>query len=110
LRERERIAEKVDDVFAQACPKQGKGAALIFPACNTEANLHLAEIALMVAPGAHAVLLINLVDGICPRDCSFPPKTPFSPCRQNRPSPIRSRTFGRPYVRCIWRDFTVPGS
>ena len=82
LRERERIAEKVDDVFAQACPKQGKGAALIFPACNTEANLHLAEIALMVAPGAHAVLLINLVDGICPRDCSFPPKTPFSPCRK----------------------------
>src|SRR5262249_47085794 len=31
------------------CPKQGKGAALILPACNTEAmNLHLAEIAATV--------------------------------------------------------------
>src|SRR6478752_617800 len=45
-------------IFGAICPKQGKGAALILPACNTEAmNLHLAEIALMVAPGAHAVLL-----------------------------------------------------
>ena len=30
------------------------------PACNTEAmNLHLAEIAKAVAPGAHAVLLVD---------------------------------------------------
>src|SRR6476469_1553696 len=37
-----------------------KGAALILPACNTEAmNLHLAEIAKAVAPGAHAVLLVD---------------------------------------------------
>ena len=34
--------------------------ALILPACNTEAmNLHLAEIAKAVAPGAHAVLLLD---------------------------------------------------
>ena len=47
-------------IFGAICPKQGKGAALILPACNTEAmNLHLAEIALMVAPGAHAVLLVD---------------------------------------------------
>ena len=40
-------------IFGAVCPKQGKGAALILPACNTEAmNLHLAEIAEMVAPGA----------------------------------------------------------
>jgi hypothetical protein len=44
--------------FGAVCPKQGKGAALILPTCNTEAmNLHLAEIAATVAPGAHAVLL-----------------------------------------------------
>ena len=42
------------------CPKQGKGAALVLPSCNTEAmNLHLAEIAKAVAPGAHAVLLVD---------------------------------------------------
>ncbi len=34
--------------------------ARILPACNTEAmNLHLAEIAKAVAPGAHAVLLLD---------------------------------------------------
>jgi hypothetical protein len=33
---------------------------LILPACNTEAmNLHLAEIAKTVAPGTHAVLLVD---------------------------------------------------
>src|SRR5262249_38620587 len=31
-------------IFGAVCPKEGKGAALIMPACNTEAmNLHLAE-------------------------------------------------------------------
>ena len=38
-------------IFGAVCPKEGKGAALIMPACNTEAmNLHLAEIAATVAP------------------------------------------------------------
>jgi hypothetical protein len=33
---------------------------LILPACNTEAmNLHLVEIAKTVAPGAHAVLMVD---------------------------------------------------
>jgi hypothetical protein len=41
-------------------PKDGKGAALIPPARNTEAmNLHLVEIAKTVTPGAHAVLLVD---------------------------------------------------
>jgi transposase len=47
-------------IFGAVCPKDGKGAALILPACNTEAmNLHLAEIAEIIAPGAHAVLLVD---------------------------------------------------
>ena len=38
-------------IFGAVCPKRGKGAALILPACNTEAmNLHLAEIAAAVEP------------------------------------------------------------
>ena len=47
-------------IFGVVCPKQGKGAALILPTCNTEAmNLHLAEIAATVAPAAHAILLVD---------------------------------------------------
>ena len=42
------------------CPKAGKAAGLVLPHCNTAAmSLHLAEIAAAVAPGAHAVLLLD---------------------------------------------------
>jgi hypothetical protein len=47
-------------IFGAICPKQGKGAALVMPACNTEAmNLHLLEIARAIDPGAHAVVLVG---------------------------------------------------
>jgi transposase len=47
-------------IFGAICPREGKGAALVLPRCNTAAmNLHLAEIARSVAPGAHAVLLLD---------------------------------------------------
>jgi putative transposase len=47
-------------IFGAICPTDGKGAALVLPHCNIEAmNLHLAEIATEVAPGAHAVLLLD---------------------------------------------------
>jgi transposase len=47
-------------IFGAICPKEGKGAALIMPRCDTEAmNLHLAEIATQIAPGAHAAILVD---------------------------------------------------
>ena len=47
-------------IFGAICPKDGKGAGLVLPSCNTEAmNLHLAEIATQVAPSTHAVLLLD---------------------------------------------------
>lgn len=47
-------------IFGAICPKDGKGAALVLPRCNTESmNLHLAEIATEVAPGKHAVLMLD---------------------------------------------------
>jgi hypothetical protein len=47
-------------IFGAICPKDGKGAGLVLPSSNTEAmSLHLAEIATQVAPGAHAVLLLD---------------------------------------------------
>ena len=42
------------------CPEQGNGAGLVLPFCNTQITaLHLAEISLAVAPGAHAVVLMD---------------------------------------------------
>ena len=47
-------------IFGAICPALGKGAALVLPRCTTAAMaLHLAEISSAVAPGAHAVLLLD---------------------------------------------------
>ena len=47
-------------IFGAVCPERATGAALVLPYANTEAmNLHLAEIARTVAPGAHAVLVLD---------------------------------------------------
>ena len=47
-------------IFGAICPSDGKGAALVLPRCDTEAmNLHLAEIATEIAPGKHAVILLD---------------------------------------------------
>jgi hypothetical protein len=47
-------------IFGAVCPREGKGAALILPFCNSAAmTLHLAEIATMVSPGRHAVVLLD---------------------------------------------------
>src|ERR1700692_999511 len=47
-------------IFGAICPKQGKGAALILPACNTEAmNLPLAEIAKAAPRGPQASPLVD---------------------------------------------------
>src|SRR5262249_14593862 len=47
-------------LFGAVCPERGIGAALVLPACNCEAmQLHRDEIATKVAPGAHAILLLD---------------------------------------------------
>ena len=47
-------------IFGAICPRDGKGAALVLPTCNTAAmELHLEEIAANVAPDAHAVLVLD---------------------------------------------------
>ena len=49
-------------VFGAVCPEHGTGAALVLPTCNREAmQLHLEQIAAAVAPGAHAILLLDRV-------------------------------------------------
>src|SRR3954451_13032950 len=47
-------------IFGAICPAEGKAAGLVMPWCNTEAmNRHLVEISARVAPGRHAVLLVD---------------------------------------------------
>jgi len=47
-------------IFGAICPDHGKGAGLVLPRCTTEAmSLHLSEISQAVAPGAHAVVLLD---------------------------------------------------
>lgn len=47
-------------IFGAICPQDGKTANLVLPWCNIEAmDLHLAEIATHVKPGAHAAVLLD---------------------------------------------------
>jgi len=47
-------------IFGAICPKDGKAAGLILPWCNIEAmTLFLAELSTKVAPGWHALLLLD---------------------------------------------------
>ena len=72
--------------FGAVCPGRGTAAGLILPFVNTAAmNAHLAEIARMVEPGAHAILVL---DGAgwhssktlaVPDNISLLPLPPYSP-------------------------------
>jgi len=47
-------------IFGAVCPARGTGAALVLPYADKEAmTLHLAEISNAVAPGAHAVVIVD---------------------------------------------------
>lgn len=47
-------------LFGAICPAEGKAAGVVMPRCNSEAmSMHLQEIAFHIAPGAHAVLLLD---------------------------------------------------
>ena len=47
-------------LFGAICPERGAGAAVVMPKANTEAmQYHIDEIARIVRPGAHAMLLLD---------------------------------------------------
>jgi len=62
------------------CPQEGKGAALVLPSCNTEATaLHLGEIATAVAPGAHAILVLDQAGWHISKALPVPPNLTLVP-------------------------------
>jgi hypothetical protein len=75
-------------IFGAICPREGKGAALVLPHCNTAAmNLHLAEIASTVAPGAHAVLLLDQAGWHLSHQLNLPDNITILPLPHKGPRP-----------------------
>ena len=73
-------------LFGAVCPGRRLGAGLVMPYANTEAmNKHLEEIAKAVAPGAHAVLVLDGAGWhgsqglIVPENITLLPLPPYSP-------------------------------
>lgn len=60
-------------IFGAACPARGTAAGLILPYVNAEAmGLHLEEIAKAVAPGAHALLIVDGAGWHCAKTLDVP--------------------------------------
>ena len=83
-------------IFGAICPKDGKGAALVLPACNTYAmNLLLAEIAKNVAADAHAVLIVDHAGWHMTDKLVVPAQHHHrAACRRNARNSTRPRTSG----------------
>ena len=73
-------------IFGAICPAEGKGAGLVLPRCTTQAMaLHLAEIATMVAPGAHAILVLDKAGWHIAKALSVPPNITLGPAARQVP-------------------------
>jgi hypothetical protein len=80
---------------APSVPQEGKGAALILPACNTEAmNLHLVEIAKTIAPAAHAILLVDQAGWQLSTRLVVPPNITIIALPPKSPELTQSKTSG----------------
>ena len=73
-------------LFGAVCPERKLGAGLVMPYANTEAmNKHLEGIAKAVAPGAHAILVLDGAgwhgsrELIVPDNLTLIPLPPYSP-------------------------------
>ncbi len=74
-------------IFGAICPEPGKGAGLILPFCNTDAmSLQLAEISLTVAPGGHALVLMDQAGWHMTGKLKVPLTSASSHYRPNAPS------------------------
>ena len=88
-------------LFGAVCPERGAGAALVLPACNTEAmQLHLDEIATKVTPGAHAVLILDQAGWHGAKDLKAPKTSRSCRCRRVRRSSTRKNIWQ--FMRANW--------
>ena len=87
-------------LFGAVCPDRGTGAALVLPACNSEAmQLHLDEIATR-SPLARTPLSSSIKPaGTVPRTSRFPATSRSCRCRRAHPSSIARKTSGSSCAR-----------
>lgn len=67
-------------LFDAICPAEGEVAGIVMPRCNSEAmSMHLEEIVFHVAPGAHAVPLLDQAGGHGSAELVVPPNITLMP-------------------------------
>ena len=96
-------------VFGAICPAKGKAAGLVMPWADTPAmSLHLAEISQAVAPGAHAVVILDQAgwrmsrDLVVPGNITLMPLPPRSP-ELNPPLGVCKQTPAGQRVENLWQ-------
>ena len=89
-------------LFGAVCPERGAGAALVLPACNSEAmQLHLDEIATKVTARRARDRASSIKPaGMAPRTSRSRAISRSCRCRRAPPNSTAKKTSGRPYVRC----------
>jgi hypothetical protein len=89
-------------LFGAVCPERGTGAAVVLPACNSEAmQLHLDEIATQVAPGAHAILILDQAGWHGSRELRVPANISLLPLPPRSPE-LNSQENIRQFMRQNW--------
>lgn len=75
-------------VFGAICPQRGVGAGLIMPYCDTNAmQMHLEEISEQVAPGAHAILVMDRAGWHTTKKLGVPSNMTLLPLPPRSPEP-----------------------
>src|SRR5262245_10029901 len=99
-------------LFGAVCPERGAGAALVLPACNTEAmQLHLDEIATKITPGAHAILSSIKPGGMAPRPSRFQTTSRSCSSRHAHPNSTAKKISGNSFGRTGCRiEFSNPST
>ncbi|MGA1343719.1 MAG: transposase [Hyphomonas sp.] len=80
-------------IFGAICPARGTCAGLVLPWCDTFAmNLHLAEISKAVAPGAHALIIMDQAGWhTTPKTrCARQHHPPAAPAKSPEPDPVEN--------------------
>jgi hypothetical protein len=80
----------------RSAPERGTGAALVLPACNSQAmQLHLDEIATKVAPDAHAILILDQAGWHGAKELRIPANISLLPLPRNRTPRPQASNCGR---------------